>query len=85
MLFLFAILFISAIYSTAIPPQTAIQLLDNEAAPNIEMGVGDISCSLKVPKIEIVKGKCVRLRSGSTACHSDSYLDPMNEDCLMFG
>ncbi|KAL3073143.1 hypothetical protein niasHT_035419 [Heterodera trifolii] len=42
----------------------------------------ELSCTIKVHKVEKHSGKCVRLRGGSAACQTDTYLDPTSEDCM---
>ncbi|KAI1732107.1 hypothetical protein Ddc_00959 [Ditylenchus destructor] len=76
-----ALIFISACHSSPSPAS----VVPDETAPGVEIGEDDTPCTVKVHTVKNVPGKCVRLRGGSMACQSESYLDPVNEDCLMFG
>uniref|UniRef100_A0A915CYG0 Uncharacterized protein n=1 Tax=Ditylenchus dipsaci TaxID=166011 RepID=A0A915CYG0_9BILA len=58
---------------------------EGTGSQNVEIGEDETPCNVKVHTVKNVPGKCVRLRGGSMACQSESYLDPVNEDCLMFG
>uniref|UniRef100_A0A914GZY9 Uncharacterized protein n=1 Tax=Globodera rostochiensis TaxID=31243 RepID=A0A914GZY9_GLORO len=40
------------------------------------------TCTVRVQVVKKVKGKCVRLHGGQSACQSADYLDPVNEDCM---
>jgi hypothetical protein len=38
-------------------------------------------CVIQVQVVKEVRGKCIRLRGGASACQSADYLDPFAHDC----
>ena len=52
------------------------------AMPPDEEEEEELSCTIKVQKVEKHMGKCIRLRGGSMACQTNTYLDPVNADCM---
>ncbi|KAF7635489.1 hypothetical protein Mgra_00005027 [Meloidogyne graminicola] len=42
----------------------------------------ELTCTIKVQKVEKHVGKCVRLRGSVGACQTDKYLDPQSSECM---
>jgi len=38
-------------------------------------------CVIEVQVVKEIKGKCIRLRGGASACQSADYLDPFAASC----
>ncbi|KAL3081324.1 hypothetical protein niasHT_039801 [Heterodera trifolii] len=60
----------------------AMEAAEDEKLVEEEQEEQQQSCTVRVQVVKKVKGKCVRLHGGQSACQSADYLDPVNEDCM---